>query len=645
MQVMGDALYYSSGSWNEDTQNYEQYIKKYSLTDKTTQELMIPLETNENTEDGSYSGQNIHGFVALEEGVGVVLNTYKSSANGEYESWDSFVKLDASGNEIFNTDLREVMGNDEENSYIRNILADAEGNFYLVADRKVFLIDAEGKSCGAADLNMGTDSWVNAAGVGKNGKVYVGCFDYSTGESKYILSEIDFASRKVSNTYENFRSSNGERIYAGAEKDFVIHDGSTVYEYDLEKQTCEAAFDWLDSDINGSFVNMVGALSDGRVIAAYEDWSTDERGIALLTKTPAKNVVQKKQILIGTMFTDSDLQAAAVKFNRSNDEYRISIKQYVDYDNYSENTWSDALTTLNNDLTSKNCPDIVNLSNLNPERLASKGIFEDLASYLDKSEKLSKEDYLENVMEAFTFDGKLVCIPKSFEMMTIAGRASDLGTESGWTLSELAAYANANPDASLFEGMTQEIMLQIFMTYNEDLFIDWESGKCSFDSQEFKELLELAARFPKEYEWSADDASEPTKIQNGEVLLSYTYIYNFDEVQLYNEIYEGDLVFIGFPSADGTGGHLLQTSAGYAITKKSDVKDGAWEFIESYLTSEQSDYDYGFSTNKNELAKMAEEACKVEYATDENGAVIKDENGEPIPVGGGYGIGYEDGWE
>ena len=34
-----------------------------------------------------------------------------------------------------------------------------------------------------------------------------------------------------------------------------------------------------------------------------------------------------------------------------------------------------------------------------------------------------------------------------------------------------------------------------------------------------------------------------------------------------------------------------------------------------------------------------------EYVTDENGEPYLDENGEPIIMGGGSGIGYEDGWE
>lgn len=357
-------------------------------------------------------------------------------------------------------------------------------------------------------------------------------------------------------------------------------------------------------------------------------------------------MAQKEQILIGSMSGGSDLQAAAVKFNRSSDKYHISIKTYLDYNNWNENSWNDAITNLNNDLTSKNCPDIIDLNGLDIEQLASKGLFEDLNPYLVKSTVLAKEDYLENILNAYTYDGKLICIPGYFEMQTVIGRTSDVGSEMGWTLAELMAYADAHPGAAIFDGMTKEYMLQYCMMYNEDSFIDWKKADCSFDTQEFKDLLSFVNRFPEEYEWSEDDASEATKIQNGEVLLSNAYIYDFDQIQLYYEMFGGEITCIGFPTADGSAGCALQAGNTYAIISKSKEKEAAWSFIESYLDGmkDSENHYLGFPTNKEELDKMAEEAVKVEYVLDEDGNKILDENGEPIVEGTGSGIGYQDGW-
>ena len=41
---------------------------------------------------------------------------------------------------------------------------------------------------------------------------------------------------------------------------------------------------------------------------------------------------------------------------------------------------------------------------------------------------------------------------------------------------------------------------------------------------------------------------------------------------------------------------------------------------------------------------MAKEAVTVQYYTDDNGELVLDENGDPIEIGVGGGIRYQDGW-
>lgn len=643
MKVAGEAVYYQSGTYNEETQMFEYGIAKYSLKDGSTETMTIPLEES-TEENGVYCGQNLNSFMPLSDGgMAVVLSNYRSSAD-TYESWSTLVKYDANQNQVFSCSLKELTGEDEENSYVRCVLEDAQGRLYLLGQTVVWLCDAEGNLCG----EIQSSDWIDCAGVGKDGKVYVCYYSYQGGASgSYVLAEVDFDGAKLGDARENFITGSTELVYAGIEKDFIVQDGSSVYEYDTETQSAEKLFDWLDSDINGSFVNRVGALPDGRLIATYEDWSTDEGGIVLLTKTPGTEVAQKEQILIGVMSSSSDLQNAAVKFNRSSDKYHISIKEYVDYNNWTETTWTDALTNVNNELVAGSAPDIMCLDNLNYSRLASKGVFEDLTPYLEKSTTLAREDYLESILAAYTIGGRLIAIPGSFEMATIAGHASQLGTESGWTLTELVAYADAHPEAEIFDSLTQEYAMQLCMMYNENSFINWEEGTCSFDTEEFKALLEFVAGFPADYEWEEGRDSEPTRIQKGEVLLSYVNLYNFDELQLYEEMFGGDMVCIGFPSTDGSAGCAFSAGSGFAMTTASDAKEGAWEFIEYYLNTQaktDNELRWGFPTNKKALAKMAEEAVKVNYLLDENGQQILDENGEPIAEEGGNGVGYEDGW-
>nr|WP_300767422.1 extracellular solute-binding protein [uncultured Acetatifactor sp.] len=634
MQLVGDSLCYQSYDYDEETETSTQSICRYSLADGNITKTPLNYVEEKNW--------NLNRLVYAQDGsMYGTTNVY----NEDYTKSETFLcKFDAEGKQIFAEDMTELVAE----SYVDNMAIDGEGRIYVTGENNVWLFDADGNKRGT--VSLGADvNWIRAMGSGKDGKMYL-CYYTSNGDT--VLCDIDFDGKKTGNTYENYPSSNSNALVPGIEKDFMAQDGNRVYEYDVKSQTSTELFTWLDSDINGNTVENFWGLEDGRILAVASDWETNEKSIALLTKTKASEVPQKETILIGSLYGDSNIQSAAVKFNKSNDKYHISIREYLNYNDYDGDDYqafmTDGINRLNNDITSNNCPDILDLSGLNIKQLAAKGVFEDLNGYLEKSEKLSREDFLENILEAYTLDGKLVSIPYSFQMSTVVGKGSEVGTEMGWTLEELIAYADAHPDALLFDSKTKDVIMMTLMAYNADYFIDWSTGECRFDSEEFKDILNFANRFPEEYDWEKEDVSTPNKIQKGQVLLYEENIYDFNELQMCNEIFQGDASYIGYPTMDGSVGCMLSASQAYAITSKSGHKDGAWEFIEGFLTKEENPdrgfSSIGFPTMKSKLNAMAADAVEVKYYTDENGELYYDENGEPIPMGGGGGISYEDGW-
>ncbi len=634
MQLVGDSLCYQSYDYDEETETSTQSICRYSLADGNITKTPLNYVEEKNW--------NLNRLVYAQDGsMYGTTNVY----NEDYTKSETFLcKFDAEGKQIFAEDMTELV----TGSYVDNMAIDGEGRIYVTGENNVWLFDADGNKRGT--VSLGADvNWIRAMGSGKDGKMYL---SYYTSNGGTVLCDIDFDGKKTGNTYENYPSSNSNALVPGIEKDFMAQDGNRVYEYDVKSQTSTELFTWLDSDINGNTVENFWGLEDGRILAVTSDWETNEKGIALLTKTKASEVPQKETILIGSLYGDSNIQSAAVKFNKSNDKYHISIREYLNYNDYDGDDYqafmTDGINRLNNDITSNNCPDILDLSGLNIKQLAAKGVFEDLNGYLEKSEKLSREDFLENILEAYTLDGKLVSIPYSFQMATVVGKGSEVGTEMGWTLEELIAYADAHPDALLFDSKTKDVIMMTLMAYNADYFIDWSTGECRFDSEEFKDILNFANRFPEEYDWEKEDVSTPNKIQKGQVLLYEENIYDFNELQMCNEIFQGDASYIGYPTMDGSVGCMLSASQAYAITSKSGHKDGAWEFIEGFLTKEENPdrgfSSIGFPTMKSKLNAMAADAVEVKYYTDENGELYYDENGEPIVMGGGSSISYGDGW-
>lgn len=635
MQIAGNYMYYFQYSFDEATGTGGPKIFAYSLETGEVKEFPVTLKEQ----------RNVNGYQVDSQGnLYTVENEWNTSEDMSSSTEKYFLcKYDAQGNSLLEQEITDKIVSDDGYGYVNSFVVDAQGRFYATADDKIHLFDAEGKYQGEI-LTEG--NWIQNMGTGKDGKVYVTYYDSMSETRGYILAEVSFESRNLGQSYQNFPNSNGNgRLVTGIEGDFLVNDGSRVYEYDMETQAATELFNWLDSDINGSYVNYVGVLENGKVFAAINDWNTNKTELATLTKTSTAELPKKIQVTVGTLYDDQSLQAAAVSFNKKSDTYRINIKTYIDQNNWTETAWQDGVNRLNNDIISgSNCPDILDLSTLNITQLSAKGALEDLSPYMEKSTVISKDDFVESVVNAYTFDGKLVCVPSSFSMSTLVGKTADVGTEMGWTMEEMIAYAQEHPEAEIFDNASKTTMMYYFLSFNQDQFIDWTTGECKFESEEFKNLLNFISEFPDEIDWEEDDRSTPTKLQAGEVLLELADIYQLNSIQQYDAMFNEPVTFIGYPNANGDSGCYLTGSQMYAIASKSQNKDGAWAFIEAFLAEGTDMFSFGFPSKKADLEAMVAEETKVEYLTDENGNQILDEEGNPIILNSGGGFGYGD-WE
>lgn len=625
MYFSGKYMYYTKNIYDETAESSTTTFFRKELTEEG-QEEKLPFQMDGN--------KSVMQMLPDQEGnIYLFLNDYSSEAvspEGYSISETLLAKYDAQGTQVFEQNITDMLSVDGNTYYIQRAALDGEGRIYASTDSGILLFGADGSHQG--EVKLGADSWISGLGTGKDGKVYY-C-QYAQNSNGMVLSQINFDTKSVEATFENYPQSSNFGIIAGLEKDFLAGDTSSLYEYDMATQSSEKVLDWLDSDINGSYVEYVTALEDGRILALTRDWNTGSREMAYLTRTEASQVAEKKTITVGTLSMDQSMQASAVKFNKTNDQYRIKLKQYIDYNQeWTENTWSEAIQRMNNDITGSNPPDIVDLSNVNIAQLASKGVLEDLNPLLDASSKLKKEDFVESVLDSYTVNGTLVSIPTSFYVQTVFGRASEVGEEMGWTLDELLAYADKYPDAEIFEWATSDTIINFCLSNSQASFIDWEKGSCNFNSDDFRKVLEFASRFPTEFKETDynNEKSTPRKIQDREVLLYRTTLAEVNEYQVAEGIFGEPVTAIGFPTVDGSAGNVLSAQGAYGIISKSANKDGAWQFLEFILTDDtDSMFTWGFSSRKAKLEAGFEESMKVEYVTDENGEPLLDEKGEKI---------------
>lgn len=611
VQFVGDKLYYQVYLSVEDEETgvtmYDVVLRCHSLVSNTVTDLSAGGGEWSIGEDGS---------------IYTIMTEWNGSENGENGHIERFlVKKNDSEEELFRQDITELFSGDE---YISLRLAvDAQGRSYLLMDSGIYLFDENGKPSGIIRSETDvTGIFLCSFSRGSDGKVYLSDGNATGGST--TLYEVDFEAGKLGTGYPDI-PSNGRNPSCDADGNLLTFDNTAVYRYNLKEQKKEKVFEWSDSGINVSFVSAVGELSNGSIAVVYQDWETSESGVVLMTGVSAEEVpqVQKKEIVIGCTSSDQGLLGAVTAFNKNSEDYHISVKTYGDGDDEE-----DAVLRLQADIISGNGPDIIQLHDMRqtwPE-LAEKGAFEDLLPYLENGSLLTREELLEGVIHAYTYDGKLAAIPSVIQLQTYLGSTALVGEEMGWTIDDVIALADANPGAELIEGYNGIGILRFCLEYSMDGFIDWEQGTCHFDGEEFKRLLEFAKRYHDVEDVSSDLVpSWRERVQNGELLLCFADFYEFSQPQRYEASFQGQFTAIGSPSSDGRPVCTLTGSDPLAISSKSDVKEGAWAFIESYVTTSRISGWMGFPTTRTRLDEMIEK--ETEYMTDADGNPVLDEFG------------------
>ncbi|MCM1057806.1 MAG: hypothetical protein NC517_09380 [Firmicutes bacterium] len=607
MQPVGDSFFYVSRA--AEAANSTKNICRYSLTDGKLTNVPINWPEGGNDWDVGYR------FFTQDLGLYMTANVYPDSG-----SMRRFLcRFDLEGNCLLSRDITEQAGGSVS---LCGLTADGQGRLCVFLDNgEILLYTGDGEYHGSVRYNSpeNQDSVrIKGACEGADGKFYVcvsqegmnmaGGNTKGTDNIRCSLLEIDFENARLQEVAENLPGING--LASGKERyDLLLYDDRAVYGYRFDTQKSDSGsageelFDWMDSDINGYCVTGLYLLEDGRLCATVTDWMNDDRVIVALERTKAEQAPQREELVLVTVDGGSDLAAMAVKFNRGNSRYHLTVQTY------------ESLTDLYNAILTRKPMDLIDLSGVNVERLAARGLLEDLTPYVEQSEVFERSDFVDGILDVYTCDNILVGIPAEFMIQTVVGSSAYLENKAGLTLEELYSMADRYPGVKAFDGVTREAMMQYCLMFNEDTFIDWDNGVCHFDSEDFKALLEYVSQFPDTKAASAGTAFAGGGERSPEVLFAVEEASPY-MLWDYRKMFEGDAVCVGFPTADGRGGHLLIGSDAYAIAAVSEHKESAWDFIEDSLTREKSELYADLWLTYPVLKKTLDERVETAIARD-----------------------------
>ena len=591
------------------------------------------------------------GTIWLTEHVGVYTfdlpENFDSEADDKwnYHTYEESIirrQLDASGNEIGRVDISDLAGKLGV-EYVYANLFDRAGNLYAVTETEIIMLDPQLNKI----FSVACEDMMGSPTLLSNGRL--GLLNYIYDEEKetgaWTMKTVDPEAQDWGEEYT--LPENAYNAYpGGGEYLFYYQNGDSIYGYKAGAAEGEKIFSWIDSDINRSNMEFFSFLPDGRVVVVTREWQSDNSKVelAIMTATDRSELPEKTTLTYATMYLGYDVRSQIIEFNKTSDKYRIEVRDYSEFATAEDS--SAGLTRLNTEIVAGNVPDMLETSSIPLRQYAAKGLLEDLWPFIENDTDIGgRAGVMEHVLNAAEQDGKLYEIFTNFAIRTVAGPKNIVGDRMSWTLADLQEALAKMPEGCAIFGQTdtKTDMLSNVMAQNADSFVDWSTGQCRFDSEDFKALLAFCNSFPAEYDWenSQDEWEDPyTRIISGKQMLTSVYFSQLRWDFLENDGLfksQGGAAFIGYPREDGGVGSSFTTNGGVAMSAACKDKEGAWSFMRTRLLSQSTDeesarYWSNFPVNKADFDKMVEEAMTVQYEQDENGQPLLDENGQPIEI-------------
>ena len=282
-------------------------------------------------------------------------------------------------------------------------------------------------------------------------------------------------------------------------------------------------------------------------------------------------------IVLAEIEPDSDCQYAVECFNMQSEEYYIEERDYTLFfdELYSGNE------KLLMDITRGEKIDIIYTPGLDIEAYIGKNLLTDIYELIDSDGELSRDEYVDGILEACEISGKLYVMPMYFAVDTTIGMESVWGNDRNTSIENLISKSEAMGIPPIVCGSDDKAgELWTFFRAASNYYIDFEKGSCNFTDGRFERLLKFCGENIL-LDKTADERRE--MFSDGEALLYRVHIDNISDLDEYKTMFGPDIIFMGLPS-DIPNYHTLDLYESFCILENSNGKQGAFEFIK-FLTS------------------------------------------------------------
>lgn len=350
----------------------------------------------------------------------------------------------------------------------------------------------------------------------------------------------------------------------------------------------------------------------------------DTRIIKLAKGADTQQVDDREVIYLATTGNLTESESFIQTFNRTNKEYKVEVVSY-----YEE---SDPQKALAEDiLTGSRKFDILDLSGMDVETFVEKELLVNIYDFIEKDEELNREDFNDNILEAYETEGALYKIVPMYYIGAVITDNDKAEAMGGWSYETMWQMALEEPQITTnYEMFYYSLMAQKDNIYDED------TKTCDFSGEWLRGVLESGCTLS-----DIETVAETDVLEQLEIRGFASCIVGFRDIS-YLSAHNASEDKISLRGIPGENGDICYIKAAqeFGICANSDKKDAAWEVCRMLFTREyqvqNGFYSDAFVTRTDAMEQIYKTMFATEgYEDDVLGYV------EPLKLNSAFGVPME----
>lgn len=499
-------------------------------------------------------------FAALDDGS---IWCYETDY-GEDMPHNELKRVSASGETLASVSEEDL------NMSIMKLLPGKDGGVVACTDYGFLVFDSAGNLAGKAMVDTGF-VYSGAAQLQDGSIATIYCRDIESDEREIMVLNWDTMSLETVGKMTSTVMLNG---LVGGSLDELWVDNRNLEIYDRDSQTLAKGIDWVDVGIDPERVRNKLFLDDNTLVVQVAQGNVMACDVYVFpTGYTLKNEDKTTLTLAGVNFQD-EVRQLVINFNETSTEYYVELVDYFNFDGRDPER-------LLYELNTGELPDMVFFSNTTQgehsvDIMARKGYLMDLGAQMDADPDMSREDFLENVLDAVSVDGTLYTIPVIYNVDSAVANSAVVGAELGCTLDELKGWLEQHPDSGVVADVFSDNLLSYILEANASALLSTD-GK--LESETIADILEFV-KYVQDRGVSGGDELE------GNYLLATAWYGNMGYTGTYKDRVGGESTHVGWPCESGLGA-IIDPFREIAIASDTECPEGCWAFMKYLLTDYQ----------------------------------------------------------